>query len=701
MHPTRLISIFHKKIFFAALAYGLLTIVPWGQLPRPDASLFLLFASDMLRLALALTLFIVPGASMYLLIRKNDTRPDEPLGLLPIGFALSIFLIAALGLIGRMVGWSFDIVRILFALVGFIILLLSSASKTAASISIPALTDALRRVVKNPALTLALTLAFLFTFHDYLFFLDDATYGAYVTNWQRSSHLGFQNLIHDPTTTEHIRFWLALFPMSQSLLVELSGVPALLLLSNYLELFLVPLALIALYWFVRFLGASQTASGFSALIQVALFAYIQGNQRPVGRWFFQSMAEDKVAAVFLLTPVLFFFVLNYLRQPSKRNLTLVLICGLGLMLTHPVILLMACVIALTISLCAWACGQADLRRIFSLALVFFLVMSPFIAIRAMDSAGHFGGPYNGAQAADTYEIELYVNYLNGIFYGINPGVLEFSDLPLQGPAHAAYQFMRAIPILLLLLGGALALLRLKQGPLYWYLASVNLLILFGLIPYTGWILGMFTSARLLYRLAWFAPLGISSALILLSLRAWTSGRIRHREARSSSRLIPLGLLLCFLIAAPMLVFSLLPRIPAYFQLLERNDQLSQVGNFIDRQSDAPVTVIALDYNDLQLIPTVSSRALLISFREEQDYNGFNNFMPLDEVRERIYASNTIRSLDPTIPADERCERIRKYEVEYILIRANQTGDYPALLEACGVTLSPGFATDDYVLFRVE
>lgn len=651
----------------------------------------------MLRLGLALTLFIVPGAALYLLLKNEAGETGEPVGLIPIGFALSIPLIALIGLGGRVAGLPFAAVRILFTLVGTSELVLLSR-RPGAGFRIGRLADSARGIAKNPPMLLALILAFLFTFHDYLFFLDDATYGAYVTNWQFSSQLGFQNLIHDPATTEHIRFWLALFPMSQSLLADLSGVPGLLLLGNYLELFLAPLAVLTLYWFARVLGLSQTASGFSALMQTVLFVYLQGNQRPVGRWFYQSLAEDKVAAVFLLSPVLFVFALNYLRDPAKRNLVLVLLCGIGLMLTHPVILFMACVIAAGMSLFAWVSGQADMRRVVSLGIVFIVVMSPFMTIRAIDNAGHFGGPYNGVQAADTYEIELYVHYLDGGLYGLNPGVLEFSDLPLEGAAYDAYQFARAIPFILLFLGGALAFLRLKRGPLYWYLAAANALIFFALLPYTGWMLGFFTSARLLYRLAWFAPLGISSALILLSLRDWARGRIRRgRGVRLS---LP-GLLLCFLVAAPMLVFSVLPRVPAYFRLLDRNAQLAQVGEQIDRRAGEAVTVIALDYNDLQLIPTISSRALLISFREEQEYNGFNNFMPLEQVHERISASNVIRSLAPEIPSDVRCDLIREYDVRYILVRAHQTGKYRALVEACGVIVIAEFATDDYVLFRFE
>lgn len=686
------------KYFYPGLGWVLMMIVPWTDLPRPSGSMYLLFASDMFCLAIALTLFIFPGLGLYLYIKKYDNDIEETIGLLSIGFALSVLIVAALGLGGRVLGLSFVTVRAMFTLSGALILIFLLPRYEGAGSTISSFVNSSIGLLKNPPLLLALILSFLFSIHDYLFFLDDATYGAYLTNWQYSSQLGFQNLIHDPSTTEHIRFWLALFPMSQALIADLSGIPGLLLLGNYLELLLVPLSVLTLYWCGQKLGLSHRASGFSVLVQVVLFVYIQGIERPIGRWFYQSLSEDKVAAVFLLSPVLFIFVINYLRGPTRRNLLLVLLCGFGLMLTHPVILLMACIISLGVSVLAWCGGLAPLRCIAPLGIVFVLVMSPFMVIRAIDNAGHFGGPYNVVQVADTYEIDLYVNIINEKYYGINPGVLEFSDLPLDGSAHELYQLVRTLPIIILLAGCALALTRIKQAPLSWYIASVNGTIFLALLPYTGWMLGLFTSARLLYRIAWFAPLGFSFILLLLSMRGWLIGRIGRG---STSRLSFLGLLLCVLLATPTLIFTVIPRVPAYFQLLTRNHQLSQIGVHIDSVSNKPETVIALDYSDLQLIPTISSRSLLISFREEQEYNGFNNFMSLQQVHDRIEDSNILRSLDSDVPSSVRCELLRKHEVKYVLVREGHSADYKKLIQACGMILVPDFVTDDYILFRVE
>jgi hypothetical protein len=100
---------------------------------------------------------------------------------------------------------------------------------------------------------------------NYLFFIDDWSYLAYLTNWQYSTHLNFTEIIFGTTSTDLARFWLALYPMGQALLSDLSGVPGILLLGNYLEIFLVIIANLAMYHFARTLGLSRRSAGFSVL----------------------------------------------------------------------------------------------------------------------------------------------------------------------------------------------------------------------------------------------------------------------------------------------------------------------------------------------------------------------------------------------------------------------------------------------------
>lgn len=691
-------------LVLAGLAWLLLVTIPWGQWLSAQGNILLIFAVDMFRLGAALALFLVPGAVFFLLLKEKGEDTWDLLGLIPIGFALSVALIEALGLLGRVAGFSFNLVRHLFALAGAAAFVLSLFMDIS-DIRKKKFAQVLGSLVQNPPLVVALIFVFLLTFSDYLFFIDDVTYGAYVTNWQHSSRLGFQNLIHDPGTVELVRFWLAMFPMSVSWLSAVSGVPGILLLGNYLEPFLTSLAVLTLYWFLRRLGLSNQAAGFSALAQFSLMAWMHGEEWPVGTWFFQSLSEDKVAAVFLLSPVFFAFVLDFLERPTGRNLSLVLASGLGIMLTHPVILFLACVVAAELALFAQISKRANWPSLFLLWAIFILLMIPYAAIRLLDRTGEITGPYSGGQAAATFQIERYANIVSDVFYGLNPGVLKFVHLPFEGGFYAAYQYFRAFPILLLLLAGALSILRLRRGPLYWYLAASILLTFFAAVPYTGWILGYFISARLISRASWFVPLGLSATLIAFFIRERFPRNVSlnfksendNRRKRFAS-FMALALLFCLLFASPA---NRLPRISAYFEILDRNRQLAQIGAYIDRSADGPVTVIALEYEDTQLLPSVSAQTLLISFREELEYNGFNNFMSIEQIRERIQASNTIRSLDSTIPTQKRCELIRQYRVKFFVIPSGKAEAYRALVGGCAVQVASVFETEHLVLLELK
>jgi len=689
-----------QEYFYMGLAWFLLWILPWGRFTSFEGNLYLIFFVDMLKLGVALGMFILPGALLYILLRQENDPLFEPWGILPIGFALSVTIIAVIGILGRLLGFSFVLVKNIFMLIGLGELILSAFFKPNFAIRKEYFLESFRSILNNPPLLLALVLAALLTFHDYLFFIDDTTYLAYLTNWQHASHLGFKNIIHDADVMEHARFWLAMYPMGQALLSDLSGVPGILLMSSYLELYLVPMAALTSYWFARTLGLSRRAAGFSVLIQVALYSWMVGDQWPVGTWFYQSLAEDKVSAVFFLSPVFFVFVLRFIRNPTINNIILVFLSGTGIMLTHPVILFLLCAIALGIGFFSWVSKQSTWRAVVQLLLIFACLTLPYAVIRLSDSSGEVSGPYNGKEASSTFQIERYTNVMSDVYYGLNPGVLKFLDIQPENRVYFAYQFVRVIPIVLVLLAGILALAKLKNGPLHWYVSSSALLVFLAALPYTGWIIGYFVSARMISRASWFSPLGLAAALVSISLLDWLKskpGIEPGRLAKLHKTLALSGFVFSFILISPFLLSNNLPRLPAYFETLAYNKQLAQIGAYIDRNTAGQVTVIALDYWDTQLLPGVASHAVLISFREELDYNGFNNFMSLDEIHDRIYASNTIRSLEPTIPPEEKCNLIKKYNVKFVVARSDKAEDYGNLVSACGMTTEVAFETEELVL----
>jgi len=677
-----------KNFFLVILIWIILWWLPWGKTLSLDLNLYFILLIDTIRLTLAMILFIVPGALIYCIFHDSKDK-FYSIGIIPAGFTFSVFLIGIIGLMGRIVGGSFLTVKFLFFLTGIIGLFVFARKNE----YLPQWIESLRNISFNKILFSALVLSFLLSISDLLFFIDDLTYLAYLTNWQYSEQLGFQNIIHEPVVIELERFWLAMYPMGQAILSDLSGTPGILLFSNYLELLLVPLAVVTAYWFACQLGFSRNAAAISVLFQVSLYAWLIGDEWPIGTWFYQSMGEDKVSAVFLLAPVFFVYVIKYIESTSWKDLMLALFSGLAIILTHPVSLFFVCMLALWVTAFGFLFRKTKLNQVIAIIFLVTFLISPYLLIRLIDFSSHAGFVAGVAQSGGgAYQIDRYTNVISDTFYGMNPRMLLFIDLELGGVFNA----FRFIPVVIGLLTLTVSFIQLRNGKLYWYVFASALLVLLVAIPYTGWIFGYFTDARLIYRASWFAPLGLGSVIILQSVSS------RVKNLKLSSKRNNLILLFCFLFILPVFAFMNLPRIPKFFELLERNIQLAKIGSEIDSLSENQVVSIGLDYVDTMLLPGVSAKAMLISFREEKLDNGHNHYLTEAEIEERIYASDTIRSLatDEKIN-QERCAFINKYNVEFVVADNANADLYLQLIRNCGMAAEKKYQTKDKSLLQIQ
>ena len=308
-----------RQYLFLAFIWSLAWVIPWGQMLSFQGNTILVFLVDMIKLGGAFFLFIIPGILLFILLSHAKEVNFYWSGFVPIGLTFSVFFISLIGLIGRIFGFSFLLVKSIFVLVGFIEILLLALADKEKTFELKIIWKSFKRVFENIPLLLALMLAVLLMFHDQLFFVDDYTYLAYLTNWQHSDMLGFRNIVHEMDVVENARYWLAMLPMSQAMLADLSGLSGLLLLGSYLELYLVPFAMLSSYWLARFLGVSRTKAGFSILFQIALYSWMIHEYVPTGFWFYLNMSEDKVFSTFLIFPTLLFFSLKYIEKTEFKN----------------------------------------------------------------------------------------------------------------------------------------------------------------------------------------------------------------------------------------------------------------------------------------------------------------------------------------------------------------------------------------------
>ncbi|MBE0682472.1 MAG: hypothetical protein IH589_11210 [Anaerolineales bacterium] len=688
-----------KSLLLIGALWSILWFVPWGILLTFESNIYLGFLLGLIKLGLALGLFMIPGVVLFYLLDDRRNNRIDYLGAIPAGFALSVTLSSILGLFGRLAGFPFSVVKTLYFLIGLIEIAIL-VSKRNSKKSGREFFDAFRDNLKNMPLLAALLFSALLTFNDQLFFIDDTTYLAYLMNWQHSSRLGFGNIIQMANVPELERFWLALYPMGQAIISDLSGIPGLLLFGNYLELFLVLIAVITAYWFGCALGLSKKAAGVSVLIQISLFSWMVGKEWPVGTWFYHSLAEDKVSAVFHLAPVFFIFTLRYIHTSTRRNFILAVLAGVGLTLTHPVSLFFSCYISLCLAFIALILKKTKVREFLFVAIMSLFLILPYIVIRLVDyssQAGFVPGVSNGVAS---FELDRYTYVLSDLFYGINPGVLLFFDMDLG----MGYQISRLTPVFIGFLSGALAILKIKQGEIYWYVLSVVLLIILVTIPYTGWIFGYLTDARLIYRASWFVPLGLGGVIILQSLNGWMekSGLLKRFRLHRNFDPSLVILSICIVLVFPSFFFGNLPKVPDFFELLQRNTQLAKIGSFIDNNTTDPVVAIALNYADTQILPGVSAHTYLISFREEKPDNGHNQFLSPDEIQERIRASNLIRELENSGElSTEKCELIREYEVRYVVADIKDADPYIKTIGSCGVVGEKVYQTMDLVLMELK
>ena len=115
-----------------------------------------------MRLGIALLIFIIPGALLYILLRQADKPGVKLLELIPIGFTFSTLMIGMIGLVGRFLGFSFVLVKFIFAFVGLIELFALAKIYPKIFCRNSGLYSGLRESLNNPPLLAALFFGVLF-----------------------------------------------------------------------------------------------------------------------------------------------------------------------------------------------------------------------------------------------------------------------------------------------------------------------------------------------------------------------------------------------------------------------------------------------------------------------------------------------------------------------------------------------------------
>lgn len=146
----------NQTFLIIGLAWIMLWIIRWGKLPMIEENLYLAFLTDMIRLGIAIGIFIFPGALLYVFLKQDEDPLSDSWGIIPIGFAFSVLLSSVIGLTGRIAGFPFGFVKSAFAITGVIELILLMFFKPNFIVRKDRFSESFRSILNNPLLLLAL-----------------------------------------------------------------------------------------------------------------------------------------------------------------------------------------------------------------------------------------------------------------------------------------------------------------------------------------------------------------------------------------------------------------------------------------------------------------------------------------------------------------------------------------------------------------
>lgn len=654
---------YRKRILWITFITGtwcLLWFAPWQPL---------LSFSACLQLGVALVVFIIPGFCIYGL---TQTESSGWLNYVTFGFVISHLLLAVFGTLGRLIHFPFEALK--QGMLGLsLLLMLWYAIPRLDSIRHPHLEiSTLGKILSYWPLALAILLAGLMTIQRTLSD-DDLSYLAYLTNWQNSLALNFNDVFFGAGKLSSVRFWLVSTPFSQAYLSEISSLPGLFVVGGYYEPFLAAISLICFYELARTMNLSHRKAMAAVMLQVIFLSLLSEYLHP-GAPYFRQLSTDKATAAYIFIPVFLHSVIGHLRNPARDKLILVLLTGSSLMLMHPVALVFAVMVAGLITI--FGLEQANLRARLGFLILLVFIMLPQIAIRFVSHEAQAVIPYSIEEILTSRGIETMIAVWGDTnLYGFNPTILAMhipyaERLPI--PSFVLQYAWLVIP----LLGTLLTFKRVRRDPLPQYLLACFLLGALAGIPFTGWLLGYIVSAWMLERTLWIYPFGIGTVFFLTTISARTGLTNRltfwmqalQIKTRTDPRpwIFAALTILAVMPLWPIMREQGLPNMSRFKSNAERYRAFALIGNFMDnRIGNMAFAAGTDDLNDY--IPAISTKAKVISFRPSDP--SYPYFYTPQERNQRLLDRQSILSRETATP--ERVALLRKYKIRFLWMKEGE------------------------------
>ncbi len=618
----------NKPYFVAAaiLAWLFLSLFPWQAW---------LDSAAIPRFIFGLLLYLIPGTLTFLHLSEEK---NLSLRVLLGGFVVSIFVTGLLGVLARLFQLNFTLIRWGFSLWGVAVFLLFLLSDVKITLQFEKFTW-----LDIVSLFLATGGAFYFAslaqpplIHD-----DAFTYNALLYYYQHASVLDFQF----PASLDRLeipRFWIAYWPLVEAMISGLTNVDGLIITGAYLPPALACFSFLGIYSLGRTLNLPRAAAGLAILAQgFSLMRLTKWNQP--GNLFFQRLTEDKVVAAFFISLILTLLAVEYFEKPTTRKLILVGIAALAMVFTHPIQFGMTCMII----------GVYGLPSLFNkdIRWKYFVLIGILAAVVLIPYLFRFGG----GEYSQTLSFSLEDVAENDEFarFGVRRiDIIEGTQF--YGISH---YLTRGLPYEVSLVAVVLSLFFFWRHKSARYVLAAFLVLAVSMFPYTGWIVGMFTTPFQLWRLTWLMPFGLAFAFL-----AWACFNLTQKIKIVQQQIRWAQPAFYISVFAAMIALVVYVRPWSAANLASTNLDLVDIySNYVSTAKlmnqmevdDASIIIGAPDATVNSIIPSLTLKFEPLVFRVQTGGG-----------QTKVWKS----LIGDDVPPEERLARLQKSNIDYMLIR---------------------------------
>jgi hypothetical protein len=278
-------------------------------------------------------------------------------------------------------------------------------------------------------------------------------------------------------------------------------------------------------------------------------------------------------------------------------------------------------------------------------------------------------------------IETRINYMAGTpFYGFNLDRIriQFQVDPPKGWLESILSFSY---IWIVGIGFLWSIANIKKYVFSPFIAASASLVLLSAIPYTGWLIGYFVSARMLWRTPWLVPIGLIAVVLLSELLRFIIARLPvHMAISFMAEKVTFGLVVG---AGSVLIafFSLnvykadwkaLAGVNEYYNTLK---SLSALGNDLETNIEQPSVFLApaqpsneltglFTQSLMDYLPGISLKSKVVTFRWYQ--------APYLKTPEKL---GLIFSSDKSISYGQRINILKNNHIQYVLMDDRALSEY--------------------------